>query len=72
MAWNATRTSRNTLHVQNDQTLEHFEAADEEEANATIAAINDYKEEQKRQQEAAAAATAELNMPVGAPTVRSN
>lgn len=38
MPWNATRTPRNTLHVIDSATGDHFEAADEDEAQETIEA----------------------------------
>jgi hypothetical protein len=67
MGWNAIRTNRGTLHVLNDQTLEHFEAADEAEAEANIVAYNAAK--------AAAVAevvpidTTTLTVPVAEPVV---
>lgn len=74
MPWNAFRTVRNTLHVMNTDTGDHFEAADEDEANATIAAQKQAQEDAARAAEEAATHSNDFTgAPVGdAPTLRVN
>lgn len=68
--WNASRTSRNTLHVINSRTGVHFEADDEQTVNDTIAAINAAEQEAAKPVEVLDPAS--VSMPVGDPVVRAN
>lgn len=64
MGWLAHRTPRNTLHVINTNDGSNFEAADQEEAQATIDAHTAAQEEKKRAEEEAARQQQELAPPV--------
>lgn len=73
MGWTAHRTPRNTLHVINTDNGSHFEAVDEDEAQATIDAIAQSEEEKQRAAEEADRNANELTTAVGGPpTLRSN
>jgi hypothetical protein len=57
MGWSAIPTSRNTLHVMNTETMQHFEAADEAEVQEVLAAIKAAEDEKKAAEDAATAST---------------
>ena len=73
MGWTAHRTQRNTLHVINDEDGSHFEAADEEEAQANIDAVAAAAEAEKQAAVEAQKNANELTSVVtDTPTLRSN
>lgn len=62
--WNAVKTARNTLHVMNTETLQHFEAADEAEVHEVLAELDRREEERKAAEAAQVDTSGVVNLPV--------
>lgn len=64
MSWIADRTNRNTLHVRNTDTLEHFEAGSEEEMHEVLDELDKRKAEEEAAKAAAPDTSGDVVVPV--------
>lgn len=65
MGWIAERTNRNTLHVRNTDTLEHFEVGSEAEVQEVLAELERREEEAKAAEAAKQDTSGDVALPVG-------